>query len=145
MNRKNKILRLNSFAPNELDLMREYLETMAEKGWFLTKITGSFQSFERREPRKLRYAVEIFDKATVYDTRPEMEAEEYIEFCKDARWEFCGSFGRTFVFCSEAADTLPIETDLHEKYRVIRKDLLKSWNSEYTSSILLLLFAPVTV
>lgn len=118
---------------------------MAEQGWFLTKITGSFQSFERHTPKQLRYAVEIFDGATDYDTRPEPEAQEYIELCQAAGWEFCGSFGRTFVFCSEAADALPIETDLHEKYRVIRKDLLKSWSSEYISSILLLLAAELYI
>lgn len=143
MKEKRTLRCFNLFKPNELDLMREYLEQMAEKGWFLTKITGAFQSFEKGKPRKLRYAAEIFDRATVYDTRPESEAEDYIELCREAGWSFCGSYGRVYVFSSETEDALPIETDLEQKYRVICRDLMKEWANQYLSSVLLLLLIEI--
>lgn len=146
MTNKNVLRRFHHFKSNELERMREYLEQMAEKGWFLTKITGAFQIFEKRTPQKLRYAVEIFDAATVYDTRPEVEAEDYIELCRQAGWNFCGCFGRVYVFCSDAEENLlPIETDLEQKYRVIRGDLLKDWAGQYLAGLLPMLLLEVFV
>ena len=121
---------LNRFEVHELDGMRQHLEEMAKKGWFLVELTGAVETFERGEPKPLRYAVELFDRATDYGSRPEGEAQDYIALCQQAGWHFCGSYGKVHVFSSEqGSDILPIETDLYQKYRTIRKELLRSWAS----------------
>ena len=68
--------------------MRQHLEEMAKKGWFLVELTGAVETFERGEPKPLRYAVELFDRATDYDSRPEGEAQDGIFVAATERFMF---------------------------------------------------------
>ena len=67
------------FSYRECDAMKEYLEQMAEKGWYLKEL-GAWMVFEQGIPGKLRYAVHVFAKGSEYDTVKGLDsgADDYI-------------------------------------------------------------------
>ena len=112
------------FQLNECEAIREYLEEMALKGWKL-KDYNTFLYFEAIEPQKLYYSVEVFAKASVFDTIPTDAANEYIEFCRQAGWEFVCTARQINIFVSDALNPIPIETDEAFKLKTIIKGILK--------------------
>ena len=105
---------LKKFYPiqyENLDKLKQYLEEMAEKGWMFKEVLGSRLLFEKCEPVKLNFAVEIFDKTSEYATYCNEENLEYIEYCETAGWNYISSFGYLQFFYSEDMELTPIETD----------------------------------
>ena len=105
---------LKKFYPiqyENLDRLKRYLEEMAEKGWMFKEVLGSRLLFEKCEPVKLNFAVEIFDKTSEYATYCNEENLEYIEYCETAGWNYISSFGYLQFFYSEDMELTPIETD----------------------------------
>jgi len=97
------------FKYTECDALKEYLEEMAQKGWLLKDI-NTYLTFEKAEPQKLIYSVEVFEKASIFDTRVEEKAKEYIDYCHEAGWQFVCSVGKTHVFVATDENAIPIET-----------------------------------
>lgn len=112
------------FDYTECDAIKEYLEDMALKGWVLKDI-NTFLTFEKREPQKLTYSVEVFDKASIFDTKLEKKAEEYVEYCSCAGWELVCNFEKLHIFVSTEENPVPIQTDERIKYQTIVKSTLK--------------------
>ena len=86
-----------NFQYLECDAFAEYLEGMAAKGW---RFTGwkLGMIFEKEEPRKRVYAVEVFSKGREEDVSPSKEAQEYAEYCEKAGWKFIDARGKFCVF-----------------------------------------------
>lgn len=108
----------------ECDALKEYLEDMALKGWILKDI-NTFLTFEKREPQKLTYSVEVFDKASIFDTKLEKKAEEYVEYCSYAGWKLVCNFEKFHIFVATNENPVPIQTDERIKYQTIVKSTLK--------------------
>jgi hypothetical protein len=121
---KKLLKKFFAFQLNECDAIKERLEEMALKGWKL-KDVKTFFFFEKIEPQKLIYSVEVFDKASVFDTRPEPQTQEYIEYCYEAGWEFVCNFGKINIFVTTDENIVPIETDEELKFKTIKKGMLK--------------------
>ncbi len=124
MKEKNELKQYMPFQLNECEAVKEHLEDMALKGWKLKKIQTFFY-YEKIEPQRLNYAVEVLPKASVYATAPSDYAKEYIEYCREAGWDFICYYGQVNVFVSESTNTIPIETDEKAKYKTIVKGILK--------------------
>ena len=124
MKTPNELKQYVLFQLNECGAVKEYLEDMALKGWRL-KYIKKFYYFEKIEPQPLYYAVEVFSKASIYDTVPSDTAHEYIDCCRQAGWEFVCASGQINVFVSDSKDTVPIETDERLKFKTIKKSMLK--------------------
>jgi|GEM_PF-1531131 len=120
-----KVLRkLFLYDYTECDALKEYLEDMALKGWILKDI-NVFLVFEKREPQKLAYSVEVFDKASIFDTKLEKDAEEYVEYCSYAGWKLVCNFEKFHIFVATQENPVPIQTDERIKYQTIVKSTLK--------------------
>ena len=108
-----------NFQYLECDAFAEYLEGMAAKGW---RFTGwkLGMIFEKEEPRKRVYAVEVFSKGREEDVSPSKEAQEYAEYCEKAGWKFIDARGKFCVFEQVDEDAVPIVAT-QEKLESIRK------------------------
>lgn len=109
---------------DDLGKTKEFLESMALKGWMLTSLYRSKMTFQRCEPCKLNYAVEIFDKSSALDTFSNEEHMEYIEYCERAGWKFICESRNIQFFYSENLELTPIETDDKMKLDVICKSMI---------------------
>ena len=124
MKNPNELKRFLFFQINECEAFKEYLEEMALKGWKL-KCFKTYFCFEKIEPQKLYYAVEIFSKASTFDTVPTASTNEYIDYCREAGWDFICNVGQINIFVSDTKNAIPIETDEALKLKTITKGILK--------------------
>ena len=107
--------------PDNLEATKKELEDLAARGWMLDGKEGNKFVFRKIEGKTLNFAVEIFDKASDYDTFPNEHNMEYIEFCEKAGWNFICAAGKIQIFYSEDLNLTPIETDDNMKFDVICK------------------------
>ena len=96
MSKKQKTI-LKAFDYMHCDDFARYLEEMAAKGWHF-KEWGVGLKFEKGEPRNVKYAVEIFMKASENDLRPEPDTQEFAEYCEAAGWKFIDSKQKFCIF-----------------------------------------------
>ena len=112
------------FFDARLGPLKEYLEDMALQGW---KLTGSnfFLCFERIEPQKLYYSIEVPPKISFFGNAQSPETEEWLEYCRAGGWQFVCSWGTTYIFVSDSPDTVPIETDEGLKLQAWKQSQLR--------------------
>lgn len=103
--------------------VERFLEEQAEKGLMFVKKEGMMYYFDKCEPKKVKFSLDVFEKASVFDTRPEPLTEEYIEYCNEVGWVHCGTYGKVQVFYSEDLDAVPIRTE-EELFKNIRKNTI---------------------
>lgn len=89
---------------NDSDRVIRHLETMAERGWKLEKAGALFWRYREIQPQPLHYAV-----AYVEDYTPAQE--QYTDLCAAAGWELVAQRRTVMIFCSDAEDPVPLETD----------------------------------
>lgn len=87
-----------------------YLTAMSRKGWHFRQ-WGVGLSFERGESADITYAVEIFTDASEYDTRPEINTEEFAEYCAAAGWKLLDAKRKFCIFQKVREDADEIMTD----------------------------------
>lgn len=121
MSNKDIITRVKVLPIYELDAIGKYLENMAEQGLFLVKHSRMYWKFRKAEPRKVHYYVDVFDKATMFDTRPEAETIDYIEYCKSCGWEHILTEGKLQFFISYDENPIDIQTDSEQRLNSIHK------------------------
>lgn len=125
-----------NFQYRECDGFADYLEKQAEKGWHFKKWHMGLV-FERGEPRKTKYAVEVFPKGDERDSRPEKDAREFAEYCEAAGWELVDGQRKFCIFRQAKSDAIPIATP-EERFENIR-------NAERERLYLPLFYVLVTV
>jgi hypothetical protein len=128
------------YQVNECEALKEYLEEMALKGWRL-KYYRTFFCFEEIEPQELRYSVEVFSKASEFDTVPTDSANEYIEYCQRAGWDFICTAGQVNIFVANIPNPVPIETDEDMKLKTIIKGILKQRVFSWIAVLFLLFYS----
>ena len=97
------------------------LEAMAAQGWMLEDITPVVWKYRRCPPRRLRFAVTYYPKATIYDPAPSQEQEFFYELCAHDGWELAASSGEMQIFCNDYPAPTPIETDPGLEVETIHK------------------------
>ncbi len=101
------------FYYTELSALAEYLEQQESKGYRLKKFENNRLIFEKCEPRKIRYSVEIF-KGSSY--------KEFIESCTIEGWEHVTTYnGELYIFRTQKSDAIDIMTDEKEKFKITAK------------------------
>ncbi len=115
----------------ELTAVEQFLEEMANKGLMFVKVIGMIYYFQECEPKKVKFAVDIFDKASIFDTREADSTLEYIDYCEEAGWKFLYSTGKIQFFYTELEEPVEIQTDDKLKLKSIVKmqllQYLPSW------------------
>ena len=118
---KKTMKKFHSVYFDNLGRTKEYLEKMASNGWMLVDYTGYRMKFEECTPCKLNFAVEVFDKASMYSTFCNENNLEYIEYCEKAGWKYICTMGNLQFFYSEDLNLTPIETDDELKLKCLWK------------------------
>lgn len=124
---KNKKTVLKSFDYLHCDDFAAYLMDMSRKGWHF-KEWGAGLVFERGEPEEITYAVEVFIDGSEYTTRPEVETEEFAEYCEAAGWVLVDAKRKFCIFKKVKADAAEILTDeerLHNIGKEERKEVFR--------------------
>ena len=100
-----------NFAFYDHEAIERKLEKMAAEGWMLKKAGSFFWTYEKAEPRKLRFAVSYFPKASEFDPAPseaQLEKEELIE---GDGWKLLLRWDAMQIFYTDRLDAVPIDTD----------------------------------
>jgi len=118
---KNILKKHLRILPDNLEIIKKELEDLAASGWMLDRKDGNVFIFRKAEKKIINFAVEIFDKASDFDTFPNKYNMEYIEYCEKAGWHYICSSGKIQFFVSEDLNLIPIETDDGMKFDVICK------------------------
>lgn len=108
----------------DMRAIEEYLEGMARAGLMFAKRKGMFFYFEKCEPKRVRFFVDVFAKASIFDTRPDPKTEEYIEYCMASGWKHLHTDGKLQFFCAESENAVPIQTDNALRLKLIHKNTL---------------------
>ena len=96
MSAKRKTV-LKGFDYMHCDDFAKYLSDMAAKGWHFVE-WGAGLKFEKGEPEQAVYAVEVFQKASENDMRPEPNTQEFAEYCEAAGWKFLDAKQKFCIF-----------------------------------------------
>jgi len=134
--REKKVYRkILMYNYTELEALKEYLEEKALEGWILKGI-NTWLTFEKGEPQKITYSVEIDEKASIYDTFAEVYPYENIEESMKAGWVFVSGKGKIKVYKTKNENAIPICRDEKQKYKAITK-------STFMQSALAWFFLPI--
>lgn len=105
----------------------ETLERMAEKGLFLVSMGAVFWKFEKREPKKVHYAVTYFLEGSIFNPEPTENQQTYMAYAQEAGWQFISQSGQMQVFMNEEENPVPFETDPREHFENIKRCMKKSY------------------
>lgn len=102
--------------------------SMAEKGWRLVKRGARLSRFEKAEPEKMRYRIELASPAWLDEAEL---PEEQIAVYEDCGWAFVAKHGLTHVFCApESSDAQEFYTDPRQQaptLKALRRSYGWSW------------------
>jgi len=119
---RNKKTVVFLYEAYECSALEEYFESMAESGWLIKSINRPFLKFERIEPKKLKFSVDILNKISVYDPEDSEDALNYREYCEAAGWKYICQYKKIQVFYTEDYNsTIDIQTDEREKFKSLVK------------------------
>lgn len=128
---RNKKVVLRNFRYCDCDAMALFLEKMAVKGWhFASWRVGMV--FERGEPRRESYAVEVFPNGSEMDLKPSEDAQEYAQYCREAGWELVDSRRKFCIFRRIKEDAVPIVTP-EERFQNIKSAQWKALGTQICS------------
>lgn len=111
--------------------IQKMLEKQAQNGWMLESIGQFSWKYRRTEPKEVRYAVTYYANASMFDPHPTVGEEMYQEFVAHSGWQFVASNAQMQIFCTEAENPVPIETDplveLENIHRAVKKSFLPGY------------------
>jgi len=110
--------------------MQKQFEKMASEGWLIEKISAYFWTYRRIEPTNLHITVTYFPSASEFDPGPSDNQQMMEEFAARDGWKLLTRWGQIQVFCNEAENPRPIETDpviqVNTIWRSMKKNLIPS-------------------
>lgn len=116
------------------DDFADYLGKMSRQGWHFKEWKAGLV-FERGEPEEAAYAVEVFIDGSEYTTRPEVETEEFAEYCEAAGWHLVDAKRKFCIFKKVRSDADEILTD-QERLCNIAKEEQKSVLRDLGTSVM---------
>lgn len=91
--------------------MARHLEKRAEQGWLVERMTNLGWHYRRTEPRRLRFTVTYYLRASAFDPEPTEGERTFHDFCAQTGWQLAASSGQMQVFYNEDPDPVPIHTE----------------------------------
>ena len=70
-----------NFSFYDQEAIQEKLESMAAKGWMISKLSNLMWTYQRMEPKQLRFAVTYFPNASEFDPGPTEGELTKMDFC----------------------------------------------------------------
>ncbi len=125
--KKRQIVRCSFY---DQTAMQKQFEKMAAQGWLIEKLSAYFWTYRRIEPTDLHITVTYFPSASELDPHPSDKQQMMEEFAAKDGWKLLTRWGQIQVFCNDAEDPTPIETDpvtqVNTIYRAMKKNLIPS-------------------
>lgn len=123
---KNRKTVRKVFTYLQCDDFADYLSRMAAQGWHF-KEWGTGLVFEKGEPEKAVYAVEVFIDGSDYDLRPGDHTLNFGDYCEEAGWQLVDAKQKFCIFKQIREDAVPIVTPeerLKNASKAYRKQLI---------------------
>lgn len=117
------------------------LEQMASEGWMIYKAGSFFWTYEKIEPKKLRFAVTYFPGASELDPKPSEKQLDKEDFCSQDGWRLVLRWDAMQIFCTDRDDAVPIETDPVPHVENIHRTMMKKMLTGQLIFILLILWS----
>ena len=120
MKKDNIIRRLKFFNMIDVASITEYLESMAERGYFFNGCRGIFYTFEKGQPEKRKYHVELFSNGLMFGTLGDsVGAREFAYKWETRGWKFIDSTGSYIFFEAVDEDAEMVELNPKETFERI--------------------------
>ena len=124
---KDKTKRVMNFRFDRYEDAESKLEKLASKGLFLEECGSFLWTFRKGVPEKVKYTVTYFSEGSVFNPDNSDNQQTYFDYAKAAGWNFVTQFNQMQIFCSEADNLIPFETDEKEKLNNIKRCMKKSF------------------
>jgi len=109
----------------EFPELERKLEKKAAEGWMLKKAGTFFWTYEECEPKQVHYSIVFFPKTNALEPEPSDSLVMMREFCEKTGWKLAAEVGQMQVFCNEAANPTPIETEAWIQVKNIHETMKK--------------------
>lgn len=123
MKNKNVLKKFVIYNLTDLKALEEDFTDMASKGWYIRSVRSGIFEYEKKEPSRLRYCVEIVPTADRASNLINQKTGEYIELCEQSGWKLVCSSAEIFVFVTKNDKTPVITTDETEKLKLVQKSV----------------------
>lgn len=115
------------FFSLDYQVMKTYLEEMAEKGWMLEKVGRHLAKFRAIEPQKLKFYVDVFKEGGPLTPEKTEESEAYRNLCQESGWIFITSQDYLqFFYADKDSVPVPIQTDESLEQKIVEHTLLRN-------------------
>lgn len=88
-----------------------HLEKMARQGWLIESVSSFGWTYRKIEPKKLKFSITYYPKASAFDLHPSEDQQTLIDFCRRTGWILACTVGQAQIFYNENPNPIPIETD----------------------------------
>ncbi len=120
--KNKKIRRLKFFGSIDTVAIAEYLESMAEKGYFFTGCSELFYTFKKGEPQKKKYHVELFHDGSIFGSAGDNEeTRAFASQWEENGWKYIYTNGRQVFFASDDMNAEPVNVGMKERWKAIKK------------------------
>ncbi len=122
----------------DMERIESWLEDMALEGWYLRQdgIFAGFASFEKVEPRNVRYRLEISSaKRGIFADGTDTPDDEALSLSESMGWQFVASHWQYYIYRCEDEAASELNTD-----PVLEAQAINALKKRELSSIILLLF-----
>ncbi|MDO5411227.1 MAG: DUF2812 domain-containing protein [Lachnospiraceae bacterium] len=123
--------RIETFSFFDHAGISRHLEEMASKGWMIEKLTNFTWVYHRIEPKKVKFTVSYYPKASEFDPEPSEEQKIFHEFCLHTGWKLACTSAQLQIFFNERENPVPIETEPTLEVESIHASAKKSFLPSY--------------
>lgn len=106
--RKRKLELLSFYNHTGIE---KHLENMASKGWMIESLSNFGWIYRRIEPAELHFTVTYYPEDMEFTPLPSEGNLTFREFSEHLGWKHVCSWFQMQIFCSDAQNPVPIETD----------------------------------
>ena len=108
---KDKKHRFEFFNIIDSSNTQRHLEKMARQGWLIEGVSSFGWTYRKIEPKKLKFSITYYPKASAFDPHPSEDQQTLIDFCRRTGWILACTVGQAQIFYNENPNPIPIETD----------------------------------
>ena len=136
---KDMVKKIINYRYDRYQNTERKLEKLVARGLFLKDCGSYFWTFQKGEPKRLKYTVTCFPEGSVFNPYVTDNQQTYLDLAKAAGWSFVAQLNQLQIFSSEMENPIPFETDEQEKYNNIKKCMNRNFLPSMI--VLILLFA----
>ena len=103
--------RFEVFSFFDCDGISRHLEKMAAKGWMIQRLTNFGWIYRRISPKKIKFAVSYYPRASEFDPEPSDDQKTFFDFCAHTGWELACTSAQLQIFYNQRPNPTPIETE----------------------------------